>query len=228
MNSQQKDFLRFIKLLSDNECLDHVVLIGSWTEFLYKETKLLGDFKPEIKTLDVDFLIKNLHKPIPEKNLAALARSENYLVMSDVLNGTTKIQSPEGLEIEFLINKVGAGYENSLRTNLGVTAQSLRHMNILLNNTMKLRYFEMDITVPRPEAYVLHKAVINEERGKKREKDAANILNIWSYIDKNVANEILAGFTKKEKNRVNSFFSRYNLELTNETEPEEEEEFEIE
>ncbi len=43
----------------------------------------------------------------------------------------TKLYTTEGLEIEFLIGKVGAGLETSLRTNLGVTAQSLGHMEVL-------------------------------------------------------------------------------------------------
>lgn len=41
MNIQQTEFLKFMKLLSDNDCLQHVVLIGSWTEYLYTEAKLL-------------------------------------------------------------------------------------------------------------------------------------------------------------------------------------------
>ena len=67
---QQKEFLRFIKLLSDNDVLKDVVLIGSWAEFLYKEAGILSsEYIPNIKTMDIDFLLKNLRKPTPPKNL---------------------------------------------------------------------------------------------------------------------------------------------------------------
>ena len=50
MSIQQREFSRFIKLLSDNDCLEHVILIGSWAEFVYQETGLLKDFDSNIKT----------------------------------------------------------------------------------------------------------------------------------------------------------------------------------
>ena len=46
-----------------------------------------------------------------------------------MLNGTTKLMDPSGLEVEFLIRKMGAGVEAALKTNVGVTAQALRHLN---------------------------------------------------------------------------------------------------
>ena len=82
----------------------------------YQETGLLKDFDSNIKTMDMDFLIKNLRKPLPEKNIAALARTEGYLVESDVLTGVTKLYDKAGLEIEFLIGKKGAGVEQALKT----------------------------------------------------------------------------------------------------------------
>lgn len=47
--------------------MDYVILIGSWAEYVYKETGLLNNFIPNIKTLDLDFLLKNLKKPTPPK-----------------------------------------------------------------------------------------------------------------------------------------------------------------
>lgn len=55
MSIQQKQFSRFIKMLNDNDCLQYVILVGSWCEFLYRETQVLGDFTPNIRTLDMDF-----------------------------------------------------------------------------------------------------------------------------------------------------------------------------
>ena len=205
MNIQQTEFLRFIKLLSDNDCLQHVVLIGSWTEYLYMEAKLLPGFEPNIRTLDVDFLIKNMRKPVPAKNLVSLAKADGYLIDKDVLSGTTKIFNGQGLEIEFLIQKVGAGIEHSINTNLGVTAQTLRHMNILLKNIIVLNYLGMEICVPTPEAYVLHKMVIHGQRGRKQEKDRLAIRRLWNHVNLSQLKYLYDNLTKKETVEVNRF-----------------------
>lgn len=80
MSTQQTEFLRFIKLLDDNDLLQHVILIGSWAEFLYKEKGILPGFEANIKTLDIDFLLKKLRKPNPPKNISVLARECGYIV----------------------------------------------------------------------------------------------------------------------------------------------------
>lgn len=211
MSIQRTEFLRFVKMLSDNDCLNHVILIGSWAEYIYKETSMMPGFEPNIKTLDVDFLIKNMRKPLPPKNISVLAKEEGYLVDKDILNGTTKIFDRTGLEIEFLINKTGAGLENSIDTNLGVTAQSLRHLHVLLENTTAVKYLGMTITVPIPEAYVLHKIIINNQRGRKQEKDKHAVLNLWKHINPTIFNELYGGMKKKEQHAVEHFLLENNL-----------------
>ena len=213
MSTQQKEFVRFIKLLADNDCLQHVILVGSWAEFLYRELGVLEGFEPNIKTLDIDFLLKNLRRPMPEKNLILLAKDAGYLVESDFLDGTTKILDKSGLEIEFLINKIGAGFETTLKTNLGVTAQSLRHLNILSSNTVELSYLGMKISVPAPEAYTAHKMVINHDRGNKQEKDKQAILNIWPFLDKKKFTEVFDRLTKSERKSALTFMAVHGLEI---------------
>lgn len=207
MSIQSKEFLRFIKLLNDNECLEHVILVGSWTEFLYQESGLIEGFEPSIKTLDIDFLLKNLKKPSIPVNLIELAKSEGYLVESDYITGATKIYDKQGLEIEFLLSKVGAGVESVLKTNLGVTAQTLRHMDIITENTMTLEYFDMKINVPTPEAYLIHKMIINDERGIKKEKDRLAVNNLWGFIQKDKFEEIYNSLKRKEKAAVDMFMA---------------------
>lgn len=213
MSIQQKEFSRFIKLLSDNDCLEHVILIGSWAEYVYQESGLLKGFNSNIKTMDMDFLIKNLRKPLPEKNIAALARAEGYLVESDVLTGVTKIYDKAGLEIEFLIGKKGAGVEQALKTNLGVTAQTLRHMEVIIRNTIVVDYFNMKITVPMPEAYTIHKIVINQDRGLKQKKDQMAISNIWKSLDPVKTNQLAETLTQKEQRAFYQYCEEHGLEI---------------
>ena len=174
-------------------------------------TGLMDGFDPNIKTLDIDFLLKNLKKPSPPVNLIELAKADNYLVKSDYITGATKILDKRGLEIEFLISKVGAGNEVSLKTNLGVTAQTLRHMNIILRNTLKVDFFDMVVTVPIPEAYLIHKMIINNQRGIKKEKDRLAIINLWNHVNKDRFTDIYNNLTKKEKEAVNAFMSQNSI-----------------
>ena len=66
-------FWKFIKLLHDNDLLQHVELIGSWCEYLYAQSGYLSDFTANLRTIDVDFLVKNLSRPA---NRVAPARGE--------------------------------------------------------------------------------------------------------------------------------------------------------
>ncbi|MDR1292680.1 MAG: nucleotidyltransferase domain-containing protein [Clostridiales Family XIII bacterium] len=210
-NEQQAEFLKAIKLFHDNDCLEHVVLIGSWTEFLYQQTGLIPQGTTALRTLDIDFLIRNLRKPNPPVNMEALAREQGYAVDRDALLGTTKIRTASRLEIEFLIAQRGAGIEPVYRTSLGVTAQGLRGLGLLSSHTVTVTWFDIKITVPIPEAYVLHKIIINDERGKgeKREKDKDSILSIFPYLDESKYLVLLDECTIKQKNKVALFMNRF-------------------
>lgn len=214
MHTQERELVRFLRLLDGLGCLRHVMLIGSWAELLYCRAGLLGEFDPSIKTMDIDFLVRNMRRPVPEVQLLAEAKSQGYLVETDRLTDVTKLYSTKGLEIEFLIGKVGAGLETSLRTNLGVTAQSRRHLEVLARHMVTVTYEGMKVNVPVPEAYVVHKMVVNKERGKKQEKDAQAILRMWPFLDQRALGDVIAGLTRKERLRVMSFLETHGLRIS--------------
>lgn len=211
MNIQEHELFKFLCLLDELGCLQYVMLIGSWAEFLYEKTGLLKGFIPNIKTMDIDFLVRNMRKPVPEVQVATEARDRGYRVEIDRITGVTKLTSLRGIEIEFLIGKVGAGLEASLKTNLGVTAQSLRHMEVLTRSMVTVSYEGMAVNIPAPEAYVVHKMVVNKERGKKQEKDTRAIIRMWPYLDAAALSAVVRGLTKKERSRVMSFLETYGL-----------------
>ena len=207
MIRNQREFLRFMKLLNDNDCLEHMVLIGSWAEYLYSELNILLNYESNVKTLDVDFLIKNLKKPIKPINIINLAKEEGFLIETDRLNGVTKIFDPDGLEIEFLIAKRGKGVENAMKTNLGVTAEALRHLELLSNHTIITPYLGMDIEIPMPEAFVIHKIVINSKRKEKTEKDQKVINEMFLHLDKTVFEDILKTLPKRDQKKVEEYMT---------------------
>ena len=212
LSEQQKAFARILDLVEEAGCMPHLVLVGSWAEFVYKEAGMLPGFDPNIRTRDVDFLVRNLRKPNPPAGLAGIARERGYFVESDRVTGTTKILDVSGLEVEFLIGKRGAGVEPSLKTNIGVTAQALRHLDMLSSNTTAVLCLGHLVHVPIPEAYAVHKMVINEERGTKAEKDMAAVSSITPFLDRAIVEELLGRLSKKERMRAIRFMEAAGFE----------------
>ena len=212
MSSQADELVRFLRVMDEAGCLEHVVLIGSWAEYVWWHAGLLEGFRPNIRTLDIDLLVRNMHRPVPEVHLTAVAREHGYPVESDRLTGVTKIYSLGGLEIEFLIGKVGAGRESSLNTNLGVVAQSLRHLDVLARFTIEVDLEGLRLRVPTPEAYAVHKMAVNHERGRKKEKDAKAIERMWPHLDRGCLATVLESCTRRERSRVDAFMAQHGLE----------------
>lgn len=65
--------------------MPHLVLVGSWTEFVYKEAGMLPGFDPNIRTRDVDFLVRNLRKPNPPAGLSGIARERGAKAEKDMM-----------------------------------------------------------------------------------------------------------------------------------------------
>ena len=211
LSEQQRAFARVLDLVEEAGCMPFVALIGSWAEYVYEEAGILPGFGPNIRTLDVDFLIRNLRRPVPAVGLAVLARDRGFFVESDRLNGSTRILDASGLEVEFLIRKMGAGAEVSLKTNVGVTAQTLRHLEILSANLIEVICLGHLLRVPAPEAYVIHKMVINNDRGPKAEKDALAITGLVPYLNEERAVAIFQSLSKKEQARVRSYIAKHDI-----------------
>ena len=60
----------------------------------------------------------------------------------------------------------------------------------------------MKVIVPTPEAYTIHKMIINSERKYKAEKDLISVKYLWNFLDRNKFEDIRETLTKKERNRV--------------------------
>lgn len=64
--------------------LKHAILVGSWAEFAYREAGILPGFVPTIRTLDVDFLVRNLRRPNPPgepRRIRGLATLQNPIAL---------------------------------------------------------------------------------------------------------------------------------------------------
>lgn len=84
-------------------------------------------------------------------------------------------------------------------------------MEILSGSSVEARCLGHIVNVPTPEAYAVHKMVINSQRGSKSTKDAQAILGIWPHLDKGKLETVLAKLTKKERARANDFMEGHSL-----------------
>lgn len=205
MYEQRRQLLKLLKMFSDNGFSEHLVLIGSWAEYFYMEAGILPDYAAEIRTLDVDFLVKNLKRPNPPVNIISLVKDEGFFVEEDCLTGVTRLLSAEGFEVEFLIAQKGKGDNPYMKTNLGITAQALRHLDILKENSIAVDYMGIIVNVPLPEAFVLHKMIINGERKDKTEKDRSVINRMYRYLNQEKLEELREKLTKKEQKTVSAY-----------------------
>ena len=106
--TQEILFDDFLNVLKEAGALDHIILIGSWAEYMYENTELLSGFQSIGKTTDVDFLIRNLRKPEQPVNIVKLAIEKGYVYQEDYITGYSKFMKDD-FEIEFLICQKGNG-----------------------------------------------------------------------------------------------------------------------
>ena len=199
MTPKQADaFEKFLRMLDSHGWLPYFMVVGSWAEFLYSEAEVLDGFDPYLRTMDIDIL--------------EAARKEGYVLAADYMDGVTKLYDDSGLEIEFLIGQMGSGTIPALATNVGVTAQALRHLDVLLHNPMEAHWRDMEVIVPKPEAYAAHKMAINDERKAKAEKDAAEIKELWPYLDRNTFDDIASKMSKRERVHISCFMEEQGLQ----------------
>lgn len=87
MNDIKKIFWNTITILEKNKVLEYIVLIGSWAEYIYEESNYLKDFEANLKTRDIDFLIKNINNLKEEINIVEIFKKEGYETSIDYISG---------------------------------------------------------------------------------------------------------------------------------------------
>src|SRR5690606_1857620 len=165
MERLKEIFWDTLKLFRDLELLEHLLLVGSWAEYVY-EVGYFRDYYSNLKTQDLDFLVKNINRPAKPINVVEALEKSGYTMATDYLTGVTKFYKEGILELEFLVMEKGRGQtEPYLVKPLGIKAEGLRHMDLLLENSMFVDISEHGLTVqvPTPQAYVLHKMVISHQ-----------------------------------------------------------------
>ena len=162
-----------LKKLQEKGVLDGLVIVGSWCQYYYS---ILFDNAPEIpllRTLDIDFLVPNPSKFKTNVDVSELLNLLGFDSHFDYSTGLVKYVHPD-FEIQFLTPALGraknAPYEIKP---LNINAEGLTHMKMLQDYKFSMTHKGITIWLPEPEAYTLHKVLINSKRKDpaKKEKD---------------------------------------------------------
>ncbi len=177
-------FDKTIQRLGDSGILSDIILIGSWCLYFYRISFNNDEDIPILRTLDIDFLIKNPPDISRTIDVSQILREIGFIEEFSLLQGFSKFVHPE-LEIEFLTPEKGRGKDGIYKIDrINITAQGLRFLTLLQDNTIEIPYMGYMIKVPQPAAFVLHKFQISGKRNSKEKKlkDIQTAIELGEFI----------------------------------------------
>lgn len=184
MNEANKLFNKVIRSLHDNDILENLIVIGSWCLYYYRiyfdETRHISP----VRTLDLDLMIPNPPEIDKDVDLTAILENQSFDLKFGYNTGYVKYVNP-ALTVEFLTPMLGRGKSGPYEIKeLHVNAQGLRFLNFLQQYTMKIKDGDIEVTVPEPSAFVLHKFIISQRRKNKAkaERDITAAKELGEYL----------------------------------------------
>lgn len=190
---QEEAFWQTIKAFDEIGLLRHVMIIGSWAEYLFPPL-FKTDFMPNLRTRDVDFFYRNINIPKEKINVVQKLKSIGYVY--DEVDGISRFYKEDLLELEFLTRVLGAGTDGKVNIKpLGITSEGLRVINILSDFAREIETTATDeytLIIPEPSAYVIQKILTNPDREpqEKRTKDIAAVKELLYHIEKSTEHKI--------------------------------------
>lgn len=183
LRQQHKLFIEILRRFKQEGVLKSIILVGSWCIPLYKKYfKELKTLSP-IRTRDMDFLVPLNSKFKHKLDVLELLKDLGFKNKFYGTQGYIKLIHSL-LILEFLVPEKGRATDKPYELSaLGINAQRLRFMEMLTENTIKVKVEEIDVIVPHPVNYAFHKLLICKRRegsGKKEksEKDKAVAIQI--------------------------------------------------
>jgi len=207
-NSQYKLCVEVLKRLNSSGALKHLVLIGSWCIPFYKEYFKDVGYVTSITTRDVDFFVP---LPLVIKNkidIEKLLDGLNFIVDFKGSEGYISLNNPE-LILEFLVVERGAGLNKPYKLDqFGINAQPLRFLDLLTKKLINVKVEDIEISLPHPALFALHKIIVSDRRLKKdkKKKDLdASMRVIRALLDKGEADKLkffFMSFTPKLRKKI--------------------------
>jgi len=169
--------------------LDNFILIGSWCLYFYEEYFQDKEYtrRLSLMTRDIDFLIEHPRKIQQQVDIPELLKDLGFVTIFKGSKGYIKLDHPD-LLLEFLVPEKGKGTDKPYPLPmLGMNAVTLRFLDFLTTNTIKIKLEDFYLTLPHPANFALHKLIIfqrraREEKALKDRNAAVELLKI--LIDK--------------------------------------------
>ena len=191
------NFARLVEAL--RPWLTHLVIVGGWAHRLYRFHPLATsqEYQP-LRTRDVD-LAFSLNAPLKGDLRDALKRAgfKEELSGEDTPPVTRYYLGDKdvGFYAEFLTVKQGSGLKRDGKPDLtvskaGITAQKLRHLELLLVGPWKVQVAAeskvpieraIDLVVPNPVSFIVQKLLIHKRRDA--DKKAQDVLYIHDTLE---------------------------------------------
>lgn len=194
------------------------MLIGSWCEYFYQE--YFESYQSQMKTTDFDFYVKNKHISNEKINISTSLANCGFERFDDYMTEKTIFKRDDNT-IEFLTG-IDRNKKNiySIKK-LGIKAESLTRLDIFDNNYLDVKYKNMNIRIPTPAAYVIHKLIINSNRkSEKSKKDLISIKGLLLKIKQSpddfdslkfIYNSAVIG--RKGRNKIDSICKNNDIKL---------------
>jgi len=194
--------INILKIFNENNLFEEgVELIGSWCFQLY--VKHLGAKFFPLRTQDVDFLIPYPFRGKEHKDL--IEQLEKIGFKKDFTAEGHLFLWSSDLKIEFLTPQKGKGIQGSIKIKaLGINAIPLRFVSLLLKNPITVKEEGIDIKLPNPANFCLHKLLIVSRRRKteKRLKDLQQAICTFPAVEKKYLKEVFNSLPKKWKKSI--------------------------
>ena len=175
-------------------------------------------FSPNLRTMDMDAVLNNIRRPVPNVNISEEMKKLGYQITIRTIDGLVKFTHPDQLELEIMVLEKGRGQGAPYDvTTLGIKATGLR-LSLLTENTLCLNLSGSEILVPTPQAYILHKLEIDRGNAAKEQKDMDAVREILRVIklmpsEKQKLLELFDSLNKKSKSKIKEKCSVHHFEL---------------
>jgi len=183
---QVKIFREVLKKLQSQRVLQDLMLIGSWCLYFYRVEFDDDDQIPQVRTLDLDFLVPVSKKISKDIDIPKMLRRMGFIPTFNRSTGLVVYDHPE-LRVEFLIPELGRGHDRPQKIEkLHVKAQGLRYLNLLADYPRVISDRGLRVKVPEPAIYALHKLIITNRRKNpvKARKDLETAVSLLDFLYK--------------------------------------------
>jgi hypothetical protein len=120
-----------------------------------------------IRTRDIDFLISPPLRLAARVDIPAILSEQGFTIDFMGRQGYIRLMHPD-LFIDFLVPEKGRGSDKPYPLpQLGLNAQPLRFLSFLTNNLIHLKVSGIEIILPHPANFALHKLIISGRRANK-------------------------------------------------------------